>query len=115
MHREILGFSDIPEFTVDHRDVDSLNNRRQNLRPATIAQNTRNQKLKKNNSSGFKGVHFPKDKKRWMAYITYEWKRRHIGYYDTAEEAARAYDVQATKLFGDFARLNFPLDKAANA
>lgn len=45
---------------------------------------------------------------KWYAYITFEGKRTHIGAFATAEEAAKAYDAEAIKLFGEFAQLNFP-------
>ena len=60
------------------------------------------------NKSGFRGVHFHKHNKRWRAQIGYNYKLITIGYYDTPEEAARAYDAKAKELRGEFARLNFP-------
>lgn len=90
---------------VDHIDGDGLNNRRNNLRIATHAQNIANQKVSKNNSTGYKGV--VKDGNKYRARIGHKGQDIHIGVYPTAELAARAYDEQALRLFGEFARLNF--------
>jgi hypothetical protein len=104
MHRQIM---DAPEgVEVDHRDGDGLNNRRYNLRVCTHAQNGANQRIPKNNRSGFKGVYRQKDCDGWCAKI----RSTYLGLYDSAEEAARAYDTAAVRTFGEFASLNFPDD-----
>ena len=105
MHRELLPGAP----TVDHIDGDGLNNQRENLRVATNAQNLRNRGAQKNNTSGFKGVSAAGGKsKRWVAKIQHEEARKHLGRFETPEEAARAYDTAALKLHGGFANLNFP-------
>lgn len=94
---------------VDHIDGNPLNNQRSNLRLATAGQNAQNAgKRKDARTSLFKGVHFRTRSQRWTAQIQAERSKRHIGYYDTEIEAARAYDDAARLLFGEFARLNFP-------
>jgi len=92
----------------DHKDTDTLNNKRDNLRSATPSQNRSNTKtLRPQNSSGFQGV--TKEGKRFVAQIHRMGKNsQHIGRYETKEEAAIAYDKEALALHGDFARLNFP-------
>ena len=98
---------------VDHIDGDPLNNHRTNLRLATRAENARNRGKNTNNSSGYKGVRLRKGTQRWQARIKAGGKERHLGYFDTREEAARAYDAAARELHGAFARLNFPDERAA--
>ena len=109
MHRELLGF---PKGDVDHRDGDTLNNKRDNLRVSTRSQNCANQKIRRTNTSGFKGVSWKqwrdgRNSGAWAARISVNYKRLHLGYFSTAEEAARAYDAAAQHHFGEFAKLNF--------
>lgn len=65
-----------------------------------------NGKLRKHNTSGFKGVNWNTTAKMWAARIGVGNKRIFLGYFQTAEEAARAYDTAAKQYFGEFARLN---------
>lgn len=92
----------------DHIDNDGLNNQRTNLRVCTRAQNLRNQK--KRASVLFKGVHFIEHQNKWVASITVNRKRLHLGHFDSAIEAAREYDLAANHYFGEFAKTNFPVD-----
>lgn len=97
---------DVPEgTTVDHIDGDPLNNRRKNLRYATPLQQVHNTRRRRDNTSGYKGVGLHKG--RWRARIMVRCRRLHLGYFDSPEEAARAYDVAAREHFGEFARVNF--------
>ncbi len=93
---------------VDHRNGDGLDNRRDNLRIATKAQNACNGRKRKNTSSRFIGVHFHKGRNMWAARIQHHKKDIWIGYFKSEVEAARAYDKAARKYHGEFARLNFP-------
>jgi HNH endonuclease len=106
MHRLIL---DAPKgLFVDHVDGNCLNNQRSNLRLCTNRQNSQNRwRLHSNNTSGYKGVSQRKDSGKFFAYITFDSLKIHLGCFATAEEAARAYDKVASKLFGEFASLNF--------
>lgn len=94
---------------VDHINGDALDNRRCNLRLSTPQQNQFNKEKQCNNKSGYKGVCSRQRKSsiRWFAKISYQSKSYHLGVYDTAEEAARAYDRAAIQLHGEFANLNF--------
>ena len=89
----------------DHINGNTLDNRRENLRVCTRAQNNRNVGLSRNNKSGYKGVCFFKRDKTWQAYIDFN-GRKHLGYFKTARQAAEVYNRAAKELHGDFARLN---------
>lgn len=104
MHREILGDS----WHIDHKDGDGLNNQRQNLRSASKQQNGQNSGLRKNNTSGFKGVSHNRKLNKWVAQIQVGERSIYLGVFATAEESALAYDKAAVEHCGDFARLNFP-------
>jgi hypothetical protein len=106
MHRQIPGITD-PGIFVDHRNGNGLDNRRQNLRLATKTENARNRPAPKNNTSGFKGVHWHKQGNAYRARIKVNGKNIHLGLFPTPTEAARAYDQAARKYFGEFARTNF--------
>jgi hypothetical protein len=107
MHADILGTKNGVE--IDHCDGNGLNNRRQNLRHATKTENQWNATVRQDNSSGFKGVCFDTEMRRWKASIQYHNKRIHLGRFDSAAEAAIAYDEAATRLFGEFAKTNHAL------
>ena len=100
---------------VDHINRDPLDNRRCNLRLCTLQQNRCNVGVNRLNTSGYKGVNYYKITRKWAARIGAKGKRRHIGYFNTAEEAAQAYDKEALEVHGDFAFLNFPILKDAHA
>ncbi len=107
MHREIMN---APKgLVVDHKNGESLDNRRANLRLATQAQNIQNrQKTKSKTSSKFLGVYYDRRTEMWAAKIKCNGKHIWLGRFKTEIEAARAYDAAAKKYFGEFARLNFP-------
>lgn len=65
LHRFLLGLSKGDSARVDHRDGNGLNNQRCNLRLATHSQNMQNRRVQTNNRSGFKGVTWNKDMKKW--------------------------------------------------
>lgn len=80
----------IPEGIVDHIDRNPSNNRIENLREATQQCNLRNTSMFSSNTSGVKGVSVYKRTGKWRAFITLNNKGKHLGYYDTLEEAAYA-------------------------
>jgi hypothetical protein len=93
---------------VDHINGNKLDNRRENLRICTNTENRRNISKYKNNTSGYKGVTWHKQHRKWYAQIVPLRKNIFLGLFSDAKEAARAYDAAAKKYFGQFARLNFP-------
>lgn len=108
LHQAIMGRKE--GYVIDHINGDGLDNRRENLRFATISQNCANKYS--NPSSGFRGVYEIKRRKNpWRASIYKDMKIIDLGTYPTREDAARAYDKAAKELHGDFARLNFGDEK----
>jgi hypothetical protein len=107
LHREIMN--EPKGFLVDHKNNNSLDNRIDNLRPATRSQNRQNSpKRKKNASSQFLGVSFHKEEKKYRARISIKGKRIHLGRFDNEIDAGKAYDVAARKYYGEHAKVNFP-------
>ena len=103
-HRLVFLFHHgyMPEF-IDHKNQNKKDNRIENLREATKAQNNENQKLNKTNKSGFKGVSWQKKNNKWAAYISVNNKTKNLGLYETPESAHEAYCKAAKQQFGEFA------------
>ena len=101
LHRIIMG--DPEGFLIDHRDGNGLNNTRNNLRKATQAQNNRNSRISKTNTSGFKGV--SASGRKWRAVIHMNDKQRYLGVFDTPEAAHDAYRAASVCLHGEFGRM----------
>lgn len=114
MHRIIWEMyrGPIPDgMQIDHVSGDSLDNRLENLRLCTQAQNNAHQRpqLKKADAhSQYKGVTWNIKARRWQAQIQRDYEHRRIGFFDSENEAAKAYDKEARELFGEFAWTNFP-------
>lgn len=109
MHREIMGLPHGDPREGDHQNHDTLDNIGQNLRIVNELQSATNRRRFRKNLSGFKGVSWYKNLKKWVAQIQMNGKKINLGYYDTAEGAARAYDAAAVLYHGAYAVLNFPL------
>jgi hypothetical protein len=106
LHRLLMGVTD-PKIIIDHKDGDTLNNQKENLRICTSAENSRNSKPNKTYSTtGYKGVSYNKRVKRWTGAIIYNRKKIFLGYFSSPEVAANAYNEAAKKYHGEFARLN---------
>lgn len=106
MHRAIAKAN--PGEAVDHINGNGLDNRKSNLRICTGSQNAMNQRPQLGRTSKYKGVYRHKGKNKWIASIGINRKVKSIGSFNTELEAAKAYDNEARKLFGEYARVNFP-------
>lgn len=104
MHRVVMN-AGVGEF-VDHRFGSTLDNRKANLRICSNQENSRNQKIRKDNSSGFKGVYWHNRDCKWVSQIRFEGKKKHLGLFDCPLEAAKSYNRAAIQYYDKFARLN---------
>jgi hypothetical protein len=97
-----------PGQIVDHISGDTLDNRKQNLRIVTAAENARNARRQTfpGKLSRFKGVTWSHHLGRWVASITFEGRTQYLGVFNDEADAARAYDVAALENFGEHARTN---------
>lgn len=89
---------------IDHIDGNKSNNAISNLRIATQRQNTANQKRRRTNTSGFKGVRWDPRMRKWASGITVNGKTIHLGFFASPEDAHAAYAVAAVEYNGEFAR-----------
>ena len=112
LHRMIL--KPFKGKVVDHINGNPSDNRKNNLRIGSQKQNSYNTRLSKNNKTGFKGVSWDKYRNRYAACICVDGCTKHLGRYDTKEEAADAYDKAASFYFGHFALLNKELKEVCN-
>lgn len=101
MHRYVLGLEIGGGQEVDHINGDKLDNRRANLRISTRSENCHRKAKTRRNSSGFKGVHWHSTKRIWAGQITYCGKKKHLGYFETAEMAHEFYCLAADMIHGD--------------
>jgi HNH endonuclease/AP2 domain len=87
-------------YVVDHVNRERLDNRLRHLRLLTFAQNNMNREIDNRNSSGYKGVCWDESHNMWRGVIRHRKQQHHLGYYDTPEEAAVAYNLAAEKFYG---------------
>jgi hypothetical protein len=91
---------------IDHINGDRHDNRIDNLRVVDSQKNKANTRRHKDNEAGYKGVRLDKRRGYYVARLYVDGKERHLGSYPTAEEASRAYEAEAQKMHGEFARFS---------
>lgn len=106
-----LLFGNPEKVEIDHINGDRLDNRRCNLRVVDHAQNNQNKGLRKDSTTGFKGVCLDKKSGRYLAYINAYGIRTYLGVFHDKKLAAMAYDEAAKKLHGEYAQLNYVDEK----
>lgn len=89
---------------VDHINGVGFLNRITNLRACSHSENLRNQKVRKDNKVGLKGIHWNSKDKRWRAQIKVNGRLKYLGQFQTKEDAYAAYCKGAKQLHGEFAR-----------
>lgn len=105
MHRVIMG--EPKDMDVDHKNHNTLDDRKTNLRICTHAENTANSVMQKRNTSGYKGVYFDKRRVKWYSQIRFMGKSYTLGLFESPVEAAKEYDHVAKQLYGEYANPNF--------
>lgn len=105
LHRLLFEFP--KNVDIDHIDGNKMNNSRANLRLCS------HQKKRCTNSSGYTGVSFSKNAKKYDTYIHYNGEKKNLGLYTSAIDVAKVRDKAAIKYFGKYAKLNLPMDVIA--
>ncbi len=104
MHREIMRY--VGDKVIDHINHNGLDNTKGNLRICTQHQNVMNKRIQSNNTSGYKGVWYRKDRGKWKAEIWLHGKKISLGHHTNKKAAAIKYNEAAIKLYGEYACLN---------
>ncbi len=114
MHHQVIH---IPAHMVcNHINHNGLDNRKANLRPATVSQNLCNRPKKRTKArSKYKGLEWDKKQRKWKARIQYNSKKFYLGTFKNENAAAQAYDAAAKKYHKDFATFNFPQSESSNS
>lgn len=100
LHRFILNAQKGEE--IDHKSINPLDNRKQNLRKCTSSQNSMNRGMQSNNTSGVKGVHWDKKYLKWKVYIKVDKKLVHLGHYENFDDAVQVRKNAEVKYYGSF-------------
>jgi hypothetical protein len=114
MHRVVLGLPDDAGLQGDHINGNRLDNRRTNLRPASLEENARNRFAQDGKMGGikYKGVFAQRGTKNVTVRIRVMGRTLYLGSFSDQEVAAKVYDEAAIHHFGPRAKLNFPRDDA---
>jgi hypothetical protein len=102
LHRLIL--TPPAGMVVDHISGDGLDNRKSNLRIASVAENQRNKRLRIDSKSGHKGVFWSAQKSRWIAEIYADGEKIRLGFFRNIDQAAAAYERASLEFHGEFGR-----------
>jgi len=94
------------DYDTHHKNNDKLDNRKCNLEILVREEHLPLKSLQRNNSSGYKGVSWFKRDRKWHAYIKYNGKQYHLGYFNDIKKAAIAYNKMAKRVFNNKVRLN---------
>jgi hypothetical protein len=105
LHRFIMNIYN-PNIFVDHKNGNTFDVRKSNLRFCNQYQNRHNSKIRKDNSSGYKGVYWHKNNNKWCCRIGCNNRKIFLGYFDNKIDAAKTYNKAALKYHGEFARIN---------
>lgn len=91
-HRVVwaIVYGQWPQKQIDHINGDKADNRVENLREVTHQVNARNANMRVTNTSGYNGVCWQKNNKKWVAYIKIDGRRKHLGHFDDIRAAAAA-------------------------
>lgn len=100
LHRLVMKASEDDD--IDHINRNKLDNRKTNLRVCSHGDNSKNRGARKNNISGFTGVHWNKKSSKWQAYIRVNGKQIHLGYFTDINDAIRTRVKAELELFGEF-------------
>lgn len=103
MHRQVLGLCHGDSKHCDHKNHNTLDNQRLNIRMCTNQQNAYNRKPFVGGTSVHKGVSWDKSTGKWVVMIQYDGSRHNLGRFVNEDDAANAYNSAASKFFGDFA------------
>jgi hypothetical protein len=91
----------VPE-EVDHIDTNRSNNKWSNLRPANRSTQIMNSPKRSDNTSGYKGVSWNKEKQKFEAKLKIDGVQRHLGYHSTAQKAHESYCAHGKEIFGEY-------------
>jgi hypothetical protein len=100
----LLFYGEWPSLCIDHIDRNKINNRINNLRLATRAENGRNSDIQKNNTTGATGVYWRGKRRKFEAQIRNNGKIKSLGYFNNIEDAKKARERAEVDLFGSFRR-----------
>ena len=104
LHRYIMQCTYHDGIIIDHINNNTLDNRKCNLRKCTSGENSRNQRIHRNSTTGYKGVVLVPETGKYRARIRVNRKRISLGNYNTPEEAYAAYCEGSKKYHGEFGR-----------